>query len=57
METCNNCPFPKRCIPANRCIAYKVDATPVVLPEPKPVPVKTSFGIGMNGKAKKAKKK
>jgi hypothetical protein len=58
MNTCGNCPMPRRCLSAERCIVYKEGAEPVVLPEPKPVPVKTSFGVGSTGKkAKKGAKK
>jgi hypothetical protein len=39
-----------------RCIRSKINATPVVLPEPVPVPVKTSNGIGMTGGIKTGKK-
>lgn len=57
MQTCPNCPFPRRCTSQERCIAYKIGAEPVILPDPKPVPVKTSFGSGLTGKIKKGKKK
>jgi hypothetical protein len=50
--------MPRRCLSAERCIVYKEDAEAMVLPEPKPVPVKTSFGVGSTGKkAKKGAKK
>lgn len=57
MNICSNCPFPRRCEPQNRCIAYKKDAEPVIMPEPQSVPVKTSNGIGMTGKIKRTVKK
>jgi len=57
MNICDNCPFPRRCEPQGRCIAYKKDAEPVILPEPESVPVKTSNGIGMTGKMRKTSKK
>ena len=56
MKTCKNCPFPRRCEPADRCIAYKTGAEPVILPEPVPVPVMTTRGFGVTGKAKSGKK-
>lgn len=57
MKLCEHCPYPSRCEMQQRCIRQKINATPVVLPEPMPVPVKTSNGIGMTGKIKAAKKK
>lgn len=54
MEVCNNCPMERRCLSAGRCIVYKEGAVAPTNPEPKPVPVKTSFGIGMTGVVKKA---
>ncbi|WJE88103.1 hypothetical protein FAMCQIZV_CDS0022 [Phage C72C1] len=56
MKTCEHCPFPRRCEPAERCIAYKKDAEAVILPEPAPVPVVTTSGVGMTGKIKSGKK-
>jgi len=55
MQTCEHCPFPRRCENQERCVAYKTDAVPVTLPEPVSVPVITSQGVGMTGKPKKAK--
>ena len=52
MQTCEHCPYPARCEMQQRCIRSKINATPVELPEPMPVPVKTSNGIGMTGKIK-----
>jgi hypothetical protein len=57
MNICDNCPFPRRCEPAGRCIAYKKGAEPVIMPEPTPVPVKTTGGVGMTGMIKKTLKK
>lgn len=65
MKTCEHCPFPKRCIPADRCIAYKIGAVSYEAPAPKPMEVNTTFGVGStgtapsksSGKAKKVKKK
>jgi len=57
MQTCEHCPYPARCEMQQRCIQSKINATPVILPEPVPVPVKTSNGIGMTGKIKTGKKK
>lgn len=51
MKTCEHCPYPKRCIPADRCIAYKIGAEPVILPDPKPMEINTTFGVGTTGKA------
>ena len=56
MQKCEHCPYPARCEMQQRCIQNKINAKPVVLPEPIPVPVKTSSGIGMTGKIKIAKK-
>ena len=36
---------------------YKIGAKPVIMPEPEPVPVMTSNGIGMTGIIKKTSKK
>lgn len=47
MKTCEHCPFPKRCIPAERCIAYKLDAVAPEAPKPKPMEVQTTNGVGM----------
>ena len=49
METCNNCPLPRRCVSSGRCIVYKEGATPVHNPTPKPHPVMTSSGLSMTG--------
>lgn len=57
MEICDNCPFPRRCEHQVRCIAYKKGAEPVIMPEPAPVPVLTSTGIGMTGPMRKTSKK
>ena len=57
MELCKNCPYPHRCEPQQRCIAYKKGGASVTLPEPVPHPVITSNGIGMTGKIKTGKKK
>lgn len=57
MNICDNCPFPRRCEPAERCIAYKKDAEPVILAEPTPVPVKTTTGVGMTSPLRKSAKK
>ena len=53
MNTCENCPLPRRCLSADRCIVYKEGAVSVDNPEPAPVPVSTTFGIGMTGIKKK----
>lgn len=68
MKTCEHCPYPKRCIPADRCIAFKIGAEPVILRDPKPIEINTTYGVGTTAKdkapapkvaskAKKAKKK
>ena len=57
MSICDKCPYPKRCQAQARCIAYKKDAKPVIMQEPKSVPVMTSTGIGMTGILKKTSKK
>jgi len=57
MKICDGCPFPRRCEPQGRCIVYKIGAKPVIMPEPEPVPVMTSNGIGMTGIIKKTSKK
>ena len=64
MKTCEHCPYPKRCIPADRCIAFKIGAEPVILRDPKPIEINTTYGVGTTEnktkpatKAKKAKKK
>lgn len=57
MNVCENCPYPRRCEPQGRCIAYKKGAKPVIMQEPKSVPVMTSTGIGMTGFVKKPPKK
>ena len=57
MNVCQNCPYPRRCEPQGRCIAYKKDAKPVIMTETKPVPVLTSTGISMTGFVKKPPKK
>ena len=65
MKTCEHCPYPKRCIPADRCIAFKIGAEPVILADPKPIEINTTYGVGttakapskLSGKAKKVKKK
>lgn len=57
MELCEHCPYPHRCKPQQRCIAYKKDGVSVTLPEPVPHPVITSSGISMTGKIKTGKKK
>ena len=53
MNNCSKCPLPRRCLSAGRCIVYKEGATPVVNPEPTPVPVLTSTGLKMTGVVKK----
>ena len=57
MNVCENCPYPRRCEPQGRCIAYKKDAKPAIMTEPTPVPVLTSTGISMTGFIKKPAKK
>ena len=57
MNTCSKCPYPSRCQAQARCIAYKNDAKPVIMQEPKSVPVMTSTGIGMTGTIKQTFKK
>tara|TARA_E500000318_G_scaffold108657_2_gene119953 strand:+ start:796 stop:984 length:189 start_codon:yes stop_codon:yes gene_type:complete len=57
MKICDGCPFPRRCEPQQRCIVYKIGAEPVIMPEPTPVPVKTTNGIGMTGAIKQTIKK
>ena len=57
MNICDNCPMPRRCEPAGRCIVYKSGAEPVILPEPESVPVKTSTGVGMTSPLRKSAKK
>ena len=57
MEVCEHCPYPHRCKPQQRCIAYKKNGVSVTLPEPVSHPVITSSGIGMTGKVKLKKKK
>lgn len=57
MSICDKCPYPKRCQAQARCIAYKNDAKPVIMQEPKSVPVMTSTGIGMTGTIKQTFKK
>ena len=57
MTPCKNCPYPAKCLNQGRCIVYKEGGIAPELPQPKPVAVKTSFGVGMTGKVKKAKKK
>jgi len=53
----DKCPYPTRCQAQARCIAYKKDAKPVIMQEPKSVPVMTSTGIGMTGAIKQTFKK
>ena len=57
MNLCEHCPYPHRCEPQQRCIAYKKDGVSVTLPEPVSHAVITSSGIGMTGKTKPKKKK
>jgi len=61
MEICEHCPYPHRCGPQERCIAYKIGGEGDILPEPVEVrvfhPVMTTDGIGMTGKIKSGKKK
>lgn len=53
METCKNCPLPRRCLSAERCIVYKEGAVAVDNPQPKPHPVSTTSGTSMTGAIKK----
>ena len=57
MNTCKNCPYPRRCQAQERCIAFKIGAQPVEIPDPIPQPIDTTSGTRMSGLLKKAKKK
>lgn len=57
MKTCEHCPYPHRCMPQERCIAYKIGGEGGTLPEPVSHPVATTSGVGMTGKIKTGKKK
>ena len=54
MKTCNNCPLPRRCLSAERCIVYKEGVTALEERQPTPHPVATTSGIKMTGAIKKA---
>jgi hypothetical protein len=57
MQNCTNCPYPRKCLNQSRCIVYKEGVEPIEYNYPEPVPVKTSYGIGMTGVKKKRKAK
>ena len=57
MTPCDNCPYPVKCLNQDRCIVYKIGAVAPELPQPKPVPVKTTYGIGTTGQTGIAKKR
>ena len=53
MDTCDNCPMPRRCTSAERCIVYKEGAVELPTIQPTPHPVETTAGMKMTGVLKK----
>ena len=54
MNICDNCPMPRRCESAGRCIVYKEGAVELPTIQPTPHPVETTAGMKMTGIIKKA---
>jgi len=53
MLTCNSCPYPVRCANRGHCISGKVREAGDSLPQPKPMQVMTTAGMGMTSEAPK----
>lgn len=52
MYNCDSCPYPARCDARGHCISGKARPEGESLPQPKPMPVLTTAGMGTTGVAK-----